>query len=35
MDNLDFRPGARFMLLLGQDIGTFFFNLCLHNSDMS
>ena len=23
MDNLDFRPGARIMLLLGQDIGTF------------
>lgn len=23
MDNLDFRPEARFMLLLGQDIGTF------------
>lgn len=25
MDNLDFRPEARFMLLLGQDIGTFSF----------
>lgn len=23
MDNLDFRPEARFMLLLGQDTGTF------------
>lgn len=34
MDNLDFRPEARFMLLLGQDIGTFS-SLCLHNSDTS
>lgn len=34
MDNFNFRPEARFMLKLGQDISAFP-SICLLNSDMS